>query len=73
MGLTAVFLITNILSQIGIDEPNKFNNFLIFGFALMWLIGVIYVVGLAMRQRNVQQDIELMQQILEDEDNLNKS
>ncbi|MEM7111880.1 MAG: hypothetical protein AAF614_05570 [Chloroflexota bacterium] len=73
MGITAVFLLTNILSQIGIDEPNKFNNFLIMGFAIMWIIGVIYVVSLASRQRNVQQDIELMQQILEDEENLNGS
>ena len=67
MGLTAVFLLTNSLSQIGIDEPNKFNNFLIFGFAIMWAIGVVYVISLATRQRNIQQDIELMQQILEDE------
>ena len=69
MLLTAVFLLTNILSQIGIDEPNRFNNFLIFGFAMMWIIGLIYIISLATRQRNVQQDIELMQRILKEDEN----
>ena len=68
MVLTAVFLITNILSQIGIDEPNRFNNFLIMGYAIMWVIGVIYIVSLANRQRNVEQDIELMRQILREDE-----
>lgn len=57
-----------LFSQVGIDEPNKFNSFLLFGFVFMWVIGVIYIVSLAVRQRNAQQDIELMQRIMQEDD-----
>ena len=63
---TAIFL--SALLQTGIDDPNKFNNFLVLGYVVMWLIGMVYVVSLATRQRNLQKDIRLMQHLLEDED-----
>jgi hypothetical protein len=55
-----------ILAQIAIEDPNRFNNFLMLGYFAIWLIGLGYVVLLANRQRNVQQDLKLMRRLLEE-------
>ena len=61
-----------ILGQISTD-PNQFNNYLVLGFVVMLLIGMVYIVSLLARQRNIQQDIRLLRQILqEDEDRLDR-
>lgn len=49
-------------------DPDKFNGYLLLGYAVMWLIVMIYVASLALRQRNMRRDIELMQQILQEDD-----
>jgi CcmD family protein len=51
-------------------DPNQFNNYLILGYAVMWLIIMIYIGSLAMRQKNLRRDLELMEQILEEDDHL---
>ena len=56
-----------ILGQISTD-PNQFNNYLILGFVVMLLIGLVYIGSLAARQRNLQQDIRLLQQILQEDE-----
>ena len=56
-----------ILGQISTD-PNQFNNYLVLGYVVMLLIGLVYVVSLAARQRNLQQDIRLLQQILQEDE-----
>ncbi len=55
-----------ILAQTAIDDPNRFNNFLMLGYFAIWLIGLGYVILLANRQRNVQQDLKLMRRLLEE-------
>lgn len=59
-------LVLTILLQSGIDDPNRFNNYLILAYAVMWLIGTGYVVSLIMRQRNLRQDLRLMRQLLQE-------
>ncbi len=49
-------------------DSDKFNNYLLLGYAVMWLIVMIYIASLALRQRNVHRDIELMEQILQEDD-----
>lgn len=62
-------ILLSVLSQGPISDPDQFNNYLILGYFMMWLIGFIYVVSLATRQRNTQKDVEILQQLLrEDED-----
>ncbi|MCA9996431.1 MAG: hypothetical protein KDE56_11820 [Anaerolineales bacterium] len=56
------------LMQPGIGNPNLFNNYLVLGYGLMWLVGVGYLLNLASRQRNIKQDIELMKQILQEDE-----
>jgi len=50
------------------DVANRFNGYLILGYLAMWIIGTAYIISLATRQRNIQQDIQLMQQILQDDE-----
>lgn len=50
------------------SDPNQFNNYLLLGYGVMWVIFVVYIVSLAVRQRNLRRDIELMEQILQEDD-----
>ncbi len=64
-----LIVMASILLQSDVGDPNRFNGFLILGYGLMWIIGLAYVASLIGRQRNAQQDVQLMQRILqEDED-----
>ena len=51
-----------------VTDPNQFNNYLLLGYAAMWLIGMIYIASLVIRQRNLRRDLELMEQILQEDD-----
>lgn len=66
-GLSLSILI-GILLQSSTDVANQFNGYLILGYVAMWIIGSAYVVSLLTRQRNLQQDIRLMQQLLQDDE-----
>ncbi len=59
-------LFLTILFQTPIGDPNQFNDFLIMGYAVTWLIGMIYLFYLYNERRNVEKDIELMQRLMED-------
>lgn len=61
-------ILLSILFQTSIDDPNRFNNYLILGYGIMWLIGMVYVGSLLLRQRNVQQDLQLMHRILREDE-----
>lgn len=62
--LTAAFAL-----QAAVD-PDKFNGYLLLGYGVMWLIIMIYIASLALRQRNIRRDIELMEQILQEDDEI---
>ncbi|MCA9950206.1 MAG: CcmD family protein [Anaerolineales bacterium] len=49
-------------------DANRFNGYLILGYFVMWLIVVVYIASLAMRQRNLEKDIELMEKILQEDE-----
>ena len=49
-------------------DSNRFNNFLLFGYVVMWIIGLLYVVSLYSRQRNMRQDIHTLQQLLDEDE-----
>ena len=57
----------NIVLQSGVG-PDHFNNYLLLGYVVMFVIGLVYVVSLAVRQRNLQQDIQLMERLLQDDE-----
>lgn len=49
-------------------DPNNFNNFLLLGYIVMWLIGLGYVVSLYNRQRNLHKDIHTLRQLLDEDE-----
>ncbi len=65
--MLASHLFLSIALQSSIN-PNTFNNFLILGYGVMGVITLVYIASLAARQRNLQQDIQLMQQLLQDDE-----
>jgi CcmD family protein len=58
-------MVTAVL-QTASDIANQFNSYLVLGYFVMWLIVVVYITTLIVRQRNLKQDLQLMQQILQD-------
>lgn len=65
----AVLSFLSVLLQGPVGDPMQFNNYLVLGYVVMWLIGTAYVVSLAVRQRNLQKDVDLLQKLLrENED-----
>ena len=56
------------LLQASVGDPNRFSNFLTLGYALMWLVGAVYVISLLTRQANVQQDLRLLKRLLEEDE-----
>lgn len=65
--MAAANLLLTIALQSSIN-PNTFNRFLILGYVVMGAITLIYIISLAVRQHNLQQDIQLMQQLLQDDE-----
>lgn len=58
----------SILLQTSIDDPGKFNNFLLLGYLAMWLVALVYLVLLDSKQRNLSQDVRLMRRLLEEDE-----
>ena len=71
--MTTAMILLNIYAQGGLNDPNRFNGYLILGYGLMWAIALFYILVLANRQRNVREEVHLLRQLLEeDEDSQNK-
>ncbi len=67
MGIATLTMLL-LLQQPPSADPNQFNDYLLLGYVAMWLIAMVYVGSLFVRQRNLKQDVELMSQLLEEED-----
>jgi heme exporter protein C len=52
--------------QTPIANPNGFNEYLIGGYTVMSLLCLFYMVYLYVRQRNLQNDIALLQRLMQD-------
>jgi len=66
--MSVVLFFLNVFAQQGIDDPNKFNNFLLLGYGVMWAIALFYILILANRQRNVKEEVHLLNQLLEEDE-----
>jgi len=65
--LPAIMFLT-ILLQTSAQNANRFNDFLLLGYGVMWLVAVVYLLNLANKQRNLRQDIHLMRRLLEEDE-----
>ena len=54
--------------QAEIFDPNRFNNFLVLGYFVMWLIVMAYIIILLNIQKNAREDINLMKQLLKEDE-----
>ncbi len=61
-------LIFSFLFQIGIDEPERFNGYLLLGYLVLGLIFCAYIAYLWSMQKNVDQDLQVLEQLLSDDD-----
>ncbi len=66
--MIAINFLLDMFLQVGIGDPNKFNHFMILGYLVMWIIAMIYILSLANRQRNIKEEVELLQQLLEEDE-----
>ena len=63
----ATILLT-ILFQIGIDEPNRFNGYLLLGYVVLGGMAIAYIVYLSSQQRNIERDLQVLEQVLKDDE-----
>jgi CcmD family protein len=66
--MLALFFLLSTPLQGAVGNVNRFNGYLVLGYAVMWLVAVVYLVNLANKQRNLHQDIKLMQRLLEEDE-----
>ena len=50
-----------------LGDPNRFNAYLIGGYAVMSSLGLLYMLYLYVRQRNLQNDVILLGQLLQED------
>jgi len=60
----------NVLQVI---DPSRFNDYLLLAYAVMWLVFIVYIANLANKQRNLHQEIKLMQRLLEEDEDQSQS
>jgi len=65
--MNLIFFLATMLQQAGV-APDRFNGYLILGYLVMGGIGLIYIITLALRQRNLQQDLRLMNRLLQEDE-----
>ena len=66
--MSTLFLFAAAFWQPSIDDPNHFNNYLLLGYGVMGLIALGYIVTLLVRQRNLQKDLQLIEQLLQEDE-----
>lgn len=57
-----------LLSTLWQIDPNTTMGYLVLGYVVMWGIAFLYVLNLAVKQRNLRRDITLMRRLLEEDE-----
>jgi CcmD family protein len=66
--MAAISMFLSILIQTPVDDPNRFNGYLLLAYAVMWLVAMVYLLNMANRQRNLRQEIRLMRRLLDEDE-----
>ncbi len=63
--MNAIFALALLLQT---ADPDWFNQYLTLGYVVMGSIVLLYIISLAIRQRNVEQDLKLLNQLLQEDE-----
>ncbi len=63
-----IILLNTLLGMAQQIDVNKYNNYMILGYFVMWSIVMIYLLILANRQKNVREDLKLMAELLKEDE-----
>lgn len=66
--MITLWMLTLPLWQSEVGNPHRFNHYLMLGYGVMGLIALVYIGTLAVRQRNLQKDLQLMGQLLQEDE-----
>lgn len=67
--MAQIIILLNALLDTALQiDVNKYNNYMILGYFAMWLVVMVYLFLLANRQRNLQEDLKLMEQLLREDE-----
>ena len=64
----SIVLINRLLELAQQIDINKYNNYLVLGYFVMWAIVMVYILLLANKQRNVREDLQLMTELLREDE-----
>ena len=63
-----IILLNTLLGMAQQIDVNKYNNYMVLGYFIMWSIVMIYILLLANRQKNVREDLTLMTELLKEDE-----
>ncbi len=63
-----IILLNSLLEAAQQIDVNKYNNFMILGYVVMWAIVMVYLLILANRQKNAREDLKLMTELLKEDE-----
>lgn len=63
-----IILLSNLLEAAQQIDVNKYNNFMVLGYVVMWAIVMVYLLILANRQKNAREDLKLMTELLKEDE-----
>lgn len=63
-----IILLNTLLGMAQQIDVNKYNNYMVLGYFIMWSIVMIYILLLANRQKNVREDLKLMTELLKEDE-----
>lgn len=64
----SIVLLNTLLDLAQQIDINKYNNFLVLGYFVMWAIVMVYILLLANKQKNVREDLQLMTELLREDE-----
>lgn len=63
-----IVLLNTLIGMAQQIDVNKYNNYMVLGYFVMWSIVMIYLLLLANRQKNIREDLKLLTELLKEDE-----
>ena len=63
-----IILLNSLLGAAQQIDINKYNNYLVLGYVVMWGVVMVYLLILANRQKNAREDLKLLTELLKEDE-----